>query len=94
MGEDVGNLRGGQGAVVDGDVVDGAGARLDAATIETGYAAMAIESWGIFTRLQQAGVIPPAVKFQVSLPTPIAPVYNNMLPSDRPRVSTSRSRSG
>jgi hypothetical protein len=62
------------------------GARLDAATIETGYAAMAIDSWGVFTRLQQAGVISPAVKFQVSLPTPIAPIYNNMVPSDRPLV--------
>ena len=24
------------------------------------------------------------VKFQISLPTPIAPTYNNMVPSDRP----------
>ena len=29
------------------------------------------------------GVIAEGVKFQVSLPTPIAPTYNNMLPSDR-----------
>jgi hypothetical protein len=33
--------------------------------------------------LQNAGVIPAKVKFQVSLPTPIAPIYNNMVPSDR-----------
>jgi hypothetical protein len=44
---------------------------------------MAIASWSIFERLQRAGIIPTAVKFQVSLPTPIAPVYNNMVPTDR-----------
>jgi len=34
--------------------------------------------------LQREGVIPASVKFQISLPTPIAPTYNNMVPSDRP----------
>src|SRR6266852_5483707 len=62
------------------------GAKPDPATFETGYAEMAIASWAIFERLQQAGVIPDKVKFQVSLPTPIAPIYNNMVPSDRPRL--------
>jgi hypothetical protein len=47
---------------------------------------MAIESWGLFDRLQQAGVIPPKVKFQICIPTPIAPTYNNMVPADRPKV--------
>jgi hypothetical protein len=51
---------------------------------KTGYADMAIASWAIFDRLQKAGVIPAHVKFQISLPTPIAPIYNNMLPADRP----------
>jgi hypothetical protein len=60
------------------------GAAPDPATFKTGYAEMAIASWALFVRLQKAGVIPQAVKFQVSLPTPIAPTYNNMLPSDRP----------
>lgn len=60
------------------------GARPDAGTFKTGYAAMAIDSWGLFDRLQQAGVIPPQVKFQISIPTPIAPIYNNMVPGDRP----------
>jgi hypothetical protein len=32
----------------------------------------------------EAGVIPANVKFQISLPTPIAPIYNNMVPADRP----------
>ena len=49
------------------------GARLDPATVKTGYADMAIESWRLFDRLQQEGVIPSGVKFQISLPTPIAP---------------------
>jgi hypothetical protein len=62
------------------------GATPDAATFRTGYADMAIASWGIFQRLQQAGAIPANVKFQVSLPTPIAPTYNNMLPADRPAI--------
>jgi len=36
--------------------------------------------------MQKAGTIPAGVKFQVSLPTPIAPTYNNMVPADRPRT--------
>ncbi len=62
------------------------GARLDPATVKTGYADMAIESWRLFDRLQQEGVIPTGVKFQISLPTPIAPTYNNMVPTDRPAL--------
>ena len=62
------------------------GARLDPATVKTGYAAMAIESWRLFDRLQQEGAIPAGVKFQISLPTPIAPTYNNMVPTDRPAL--------
>jgi hypothetical protein len=60
------------------------GAKPDPATFETGYAEMAIASWAIFERLQKTGIIPDKVRFQVSLPTPIAPIYNNMVPSDRP----------
>ncbi len=59
------------------------GVTPDPATFNTGYAEMAIESWGLFDRLQRAGAIPAGVKFQVSLPTPIAPTYNNMVPADR-----------
>jgi hypothetical protein len=62
------------------------GARLDPVTVKTGYADMAIESWHLFDRLQQNGVIPPGVRFQISLPTPIAPTYNNMVPADRPAL--------
>src|SRR5262249_24850293 len=59
------------------------GATIDPRTFDTGYAAMAIESWGVFERVQKAGVIPAGVKFQISIPTPIAPTYNNMVPNDR-----------
>ncbi|MET0923805.1 MAG: hypothetical protein ABWY47_11760, partial [Xanthobacteraceae bacterium] len=62
------------------------GAVPDPNSFTTGYADMAIESWGLFDRLQQAGAIPAGVKFQISIPTPIAPTYNNMLPADRPRL--------
>jgi hypothetical protein len=62
------------------------GAKPDPNTFKTGYAEMAIASWSLFERLQNAGVIPANVKFQVSIPTPIAPTYNNMVPSDRPAL--------
>jgi hypothetical protein len=62
------------------------GATPDPASFKTGYADIAIASWGIFQRLQKDGVIPAGIKFQVSLPTPIAPTYNNMLPSERPKL--------
>lgn len=39
-----------------------------------GYAAVAQSSWADFVRLQDAGEIAPSLRFQVSLPTPLAPV--------------------
>jgi hypothetical protein len=60
------------------------GTKPDPGTFKTGYAEMAIASWNLFERLQNAAIIPANVKFQVSLPTPIAPTYNNMVPPDRP----------
>jgi hypothetical protein len=62
------------------------GATPDAAGFKTGYADMAIESWKIFERMQKGGVIPANVKFQVCIPTPIAPLYNNVVPADRPKI--------
>ena len=53
---------------------------------KTGYADMAIESWGLFERMQKAGTIPAGVKFQISIPTPVAPVYNNIVPEGRQAV--------
>jgi hypothetical protein len=58
----------------------------DARGFKTGYAEMAIESFRVFDRLQKAGAIPAGVKFQISIPTPIAPAYNNMVPGDRPKL--------
>lgn len=37
-----------------------------------GYAAAATESYAVFARLKEAGVIPAAVRFQVSIPTAVA----------------------
>jgi hypothetical protein len=68
------------------------GAAVDPGTIKSGYAEMAIDSWQLFDRLQQEGVIPTGVKFQVSLPTPIAPIYNNMVPADRPKLLPAMTR--
>ena len=62
------------------------GATPDPDRFKTGYAEMALASWSLFDRLGREGVIPEGVKLQVSLPTPIAPTYNNMLPSDRPAL--------
>jgi hypothetical protein len=49
------------------------GAKPDPNEFKTGYADMAIESWAIFDRMQKQGTSPAGVKFQVCLPTPIAP---------------------
>lgn len=57
-----------------------------AGDFKTGYADMAIESFAVFDRLQKAGAIPAGTKFQISIPTPIAPTYNNMVPADRPKL--------
>ncbi len=62
------------------------GATPDPKTFNTGYAEMAIQSWQLFERLQREGAIPASIRFQISLPTPIAPTYNNMVPADRPRL--------
>jgi hypothetical protein len=62
------------------------GATIDPATFDTGYAAMAIASWQVFDRLQKAGDIPAGVKFQISIPTPVALTYNNMVPTDRQKL--------
>jgi hypothetical protein len=43
---------------------------------ETGYAAMAKDSFVVFNTLQRAGVIPRDVRFQIAIPSPLAPTYN------------------
>ncbi|MEV6430306.1 hypothetical protein [Nocardia sp. NPDC051463] len=48
---------------------------VDAASIDfgaLGYAQAALESWQVFRQLREDGTIPARIRFQVSLPTPIA----------------------
>jgi len=45
-----------------------------------GYARFAKQSYLVFSRLKREGVIPGHVKFQVSLPTPLAPVTSFIAP--------------
>src|SRR5215211_4768429 len=51
-----------------------------------GYAAAARSSWPVFERLQTTSVIPARCRFQVSLPTPLAPVNALVVPADQARV--------
>ena len=41
---------------------------------QLGYADAALSSYAVFSQLKQAGVLPTEYRFQVSLPTPLAPV--------------------
>ena len=50
---------------------------------ETGYAAAARESYRVFRRLQDEGVISAGVRFQVCLPTPMASAYMYVSPPAR-----------
>ncbi|WP_406248971.1 hypothetical protein ACI7YT_02940 [Microbacterium sp. M] len=62
---------------------------VDAAAIEMpplGYAEAAIESYAIFARLREEGVVPSGVRFQVSLPTPVAVVSSFFAGEDRAAI--------
>jgi len=48
-----------------------------------GYTDAAKASYADFSRLKQAGVIPAACRFQVSLPTPLAPINVFVAPQDK-----------
>jgi SAM-dependent methyltransferase len=51
------------------------GERADSIVLGSlGFAKAAISSYKVFTKLKRDGIIPPHVRFQVSLPTPLAPV--------------------
>ena len=52
-------------------------------TFPTGYAAAALESYELYSRLQGEGVIGAETLFQVSLPTPMATAYMYVSPSAR-----------
>ncbi len=51
-----------------------------------GYASAALDSFALFERLQKQGVIPRRLRFQVSLPTPLAPMTTFVAPGDRAAV--------
>lgn len=53
-------------------------------TFHLPYAEAAIASYQTFARLQREGTIPADVRFQVSLPTPMAPCYNYISPTSHP----------
>lgn len=59
------------------------GTDLDAVKFDTPYAAEAESSFALFDKLQGEGVIPAGVKFQVCIPTPLAPGYNYISPPAR-----------
>ncbi|GAB3595783.1 hypothetical protein [Microbacterium tumbae] len=62
---------------------------VDAETIQLpplGYAAAAIESYAVFARLRDEGVIPTGIRFQVSLPTPVAIVSSFFFGDDRAAI--------
>ena len=48
-----------------------------------GYADAAKASYDIFTQLKKDGVIPAQYRFQVSLPTPLAPITQFVVPEDQ-----------
>jgi hypothetical protein len=51
-----------------------------------GYADAALESYRLFSRLKRDGVIPAQYRFQVSLPTPLAPVSAFIVQEDQAEV--------
>jgi hypothetical protein len=57
-----------------------------------GYADVAIESYETFARLKDAGVIRASTRFQVSLPTPLAPVAQFVARRDQAAVEIAYTR--
>jgi len=65
------------------------GEGVDAASIELpplGYAAAAIDSYAVFARLRAEGAIPAGIRFQVSLPTPLAVISSFFHGDDRAAI--------
>lgn len=66
----------------------------DAARIawpDLGYAGVYQESYATFRRLEQEGVVPPGVRFQVEYPTPLASIVGFIAASDRGALEPSYS---
>jgi hypothetical protein len=51
-----------------------------------GYSAAAIASYEEFVRLQREGTIPLQLRFEVCLPTPLAPIFATIVPEDQAAV--------
>jgi hypothetical protein len=58
----------------------------DLTITKLGYADAAIDSYKTFARLKRDNVIPQAVRFQVSLPTPVAVITSFIVPEERAQV--------
>jgi hypothetical protein len=56
---------------------------LDVVRFDTGYDRAARDSYALFAKLKRERAIPPGVRFQVCLPTPIASGYMYVSPRDR-----------
>jgi hypothetical protein len=59
---------------------------VDPATVswpDLGYADAYLESYAIFTRLREDGVIPAGVRFQVQYPTPLASISGYIVPEQQ-----------
>ncbi len=67
-------------------VLDGTVPASDLAFGSLGYADAAAASYADFTRLRGEGVIPAGTRFQVCLPSPLAPVTTYVAPADRAAV--------
>lgn len=62
---------------------------VDASSIQLpplGYADAALESYAVFTRLREEGVVPTGTRFQVSLPTTVAVVSSFFFGADRAAI--------
>ena len=64
-------------------LVEGVASADDIELPELGYADAAIESYATFDRLTAEGVIPPGVRFQVGLPTPLSVASIYVVPPSR-----------
>ncbi len=53
---------------------------------DLGYAQAALASYATFARMKDEGTIPGHVRFQVSFPTPVAPITAFIVPADQARV--------
>ncbi len=66
--------------------------RAEIAFPELGYQAAALESYAVFSRLKQDGIIPAGVRFQVCLPTPLAVIHVRFVPRDQEAVEQAYER--